>query len=263
MPEKDYTQKKYADLVQCLAENYSTFGILNYTLAMHANNLPERFFIVRHDVDANIRNALEIARIDAQFGIQATFYFRVKPFLFNIDIIKKIKNLGHEVGYHYEVLSDTKGDMTQARMLFETNLNKMRSFVPVTSVCMHGRSLSPHNNLDFWNEHDLEEFDLVAEPYLTIDYSDMYYFSDTSRCWNNSKYNLRDIVDSLGSAGVTTTDELITFFRDTNAQKKGALLTHSNFWTDDWLSWWSNRWLFFILNRIKLSKKKLLESRKP
>jgi hypothetical protein len=151
--------------------------------------------------------------------------------------------------------------MAKARLLFENNLAKIRSLAPVASVCMHGRSLSPHNNLDFWNEHSLEEFDLVAEPYLSIDYSEMYYFSDTSRCWDNSRYNLRDHVASKGSAGVATTDDLTDFLRTAKHPVKGALLTHSNFWVADGFSWWSNRVLFWVLNRIKALKKKHLARR--
>lgn len=257
MPDKDYTQKKYAGLIKCLASRYTTYSILDYTLARNSRSLPQNYFIVRHDVDGNVGNALAMARIDAQHGIRATYYFRVKPLLFSVDIIRQIHALGHEIGYHYEVMSDTKGDLDRARLLFETNLNKVRTIAPVKTVCMHGRSLSPFNNLDFWHEYNLEEFDLIAEPYLTIDYSDKYYFSDTSRCWDNQRYNLRDMVNSLGNKGIATTDELISFLSSTDP-KKGAILTHSNFWMDNWLFWWGNRYLFFCLNQIKLLKKSRL-----
>jgi hypothetical protein len=261
MTEKDFTQKKYSDLIECLADRYPTFCVMDYSLAQHSHSLPENYFIVRHDVDGNIRNALEMARIDAMHGIRSTFYFRVKPLLFNPHIIKHIYLLGHEIGYHYEVLSDTKGDMRKARLLFDRNLKKVRSIAPVKTVCMHGRALSPHSNLDFWTQNSLERFDLIAEPYLTIDYSDKYYFSDTSRCWDNHKYNLRDIVDSRGNRGVTTTDGFIEFLQ-TDDPKKGAILTHSNFWVDSWFQWWGNRYLFYGLNQLKRIKKKRLASKK-
>lgn len=257
MPEKDFTQKKYSDLIGCLADCYPTFSVMDYSLADRAQSLPESYFILRHDVDGNIRNALDMAKIDAQHGICSTFYFRVKPLLFNNDIIKQINLLGHEIGYHYEVLSDTNGNMEKARLLFESNLKKVRSLAPVETVCMHGRSLSAYNNLDFWKNYALEEFGLIAEPYLTIDYTDKYYFSDTSRCWDNHKYNIRDNVKSLGSRGVKTTDELIEFLHTVDP-KRGAILTHSNFWVDNWFQWWGNRFLFSVLNQLKQLKKKRL-----
>lgn len=262
MPEKDYTRKKYIAMTECLAARYACFSILDYALAQRSHSLPESYFIMRHDVDGNIRNALAMAQIDARNGIRATYYFRVKPLLFDAVIIKKIADLGHEIGYHYEVLSDAKGDFKKAGTLFAANLKKIRSLAPVQSVCMHGRALSPYNNLDFWKTHTLAEFDLIAEPYLSIDYSDKYYFSDTSRCWDNHRYNLRDIVDSLGNTGIKSTDELIAFL-NTPGPKKGAILTHSNFWVDNRLQWSFNRYLFFGLNQLKRIKKKRAARRDP
>ncbi len=256
-PENDYTRKKYARLVECLADRYPAYGILDYTLAQRSQRLPESYFIMRHDVDANIRNALAMAQIDARNGIRATYYFRIKPFIFNPGIVKQIADLGHEIGYHYEVLSDTRGDFQKAIPLFEANLKKIRSLAPVETVCMHGQALSPHNNLDFWTKSELADYDLIAEPYLTIDYTDKYYFSDTSLRWNNHKYNLRDHVESLGNHNVKSTDELIAFL-ESPGPKKGAILTHTNFWVDNWLSWSFNRILFFGLNQVKQIKKKNL-----
>ena len=111
MPFKDYSQKKYAWLIECLADLYPSYCILDYYLAQRSQNLPESYFIMRHDVDANIQNALAMAQIDARNGIRATYYFRVKPMHFHSGIIERIADLGHEIGYHYEVLSDTKGNL--------------------------------------------------------------------------------------------------------------------------------------------------------
>jgi hypothetical protein len=45
-----------------------------------------------------------MAELEHELGIQSTYYFRF-PYTFKPDIIGKIHDLGHEVGYHYEVLS--------------------------------------------------------------------------------------------------------------------------------------------------------------
>lgn len=261
MPVKDYTQEKYALLIECLADRYPTYSILDYYLDQRSHRLPDSYFIMRHDVDGNIRNALAMARIDARHGVRATYYFRMKPLVYDADIIRQIHALGHEIGYHYEVLSDTGGNFKKARALFEANLKKIRALAPVRTVCMHGRSLSAHHNLAFWKENSLEDFDLVAEPYLNIDYSDKYYFTDTSRCWDNHKYNLRDIVESLGNSGIGSTNDLIEFLKMPHP-KKGAILTHSNFWVDNWLLWMFNKFLFFGLNQLKHIKKTRQNHRK-
>ena len=63
--------------------------------------------VLRHDIDRKPMNALRMAELEYELGIQSTYYFRF-PCTFKPEIIRKIRDLGHEVGYHYEVLSKAK-----------------------------------------------------------------------------------------------------------------------------------------------------------
>jgi len=256
----DYTQKMYARLMEGVARSHRTYSIIDYVRAHQDDSLPNDFLIIRHDVDGNVNNALAMAKIDARLGIQATYYFRLKPWLFRPQIVHSIADLGHEIGYHYEVLSDAKGDFKRAREIFAANLSKLRRIAPVKTVCMHGRAMSKHHNLDFWKKYSLEEFDLVAEPYLNIDYSDMYYFTDTGLCWDNQRFNLRDIVQSKGNMNIKSTPELLGFINST-ANLKGAVLTHTNIWTDNLLVLMFYKLAFWGVNQIKSHRKKRLVRR--
>jgi len=256
MPYFDYTQKMYAKLMESISKNHHTYSILDYCNANRTNSLHDNYFIIRHDVDGNINNALSMAKIDAEYGIRATYYFRMKPFfLYRPDIISKVAELGHEIGYHYEMLSDVKGDCGKAKMIFEENLEKLRNIAPVKTVCMHGRAFSKYDNIDFWKKYELEEFDLVAEPYLTIDYSDKYYFSDTGLCWDNHRFNIRDIVKSKGNLDIKNTSQLINFIK-TPGVKRSAILTHTNIWTKNITILMFYKIIFYVINRIKYYKKK-------
>ena len=251
----DYTQRMYRRLMATIADRCECYCIADYLTACQNRTLADRFFIMRHDVDGNVGNALEMARVDAHYGIRATYYFRMKPGLFRPGIIRSIADLGHEIGYHYEVLSDAKGDMAVARRLFAANLEKLRHIAPVKTACMHGRSLSKYHNLDFWKENSLEDYGLAAEPYLTIDYSDMYYFSDTGLCWDNQRFNLRDIVEAKENVKIKSTPHLVEFI-GTKDDLKGALLTHTHIWTDRMPVLMFYKMAFWGLNRIKFIKKK-------
>lgn len=253
----DYTQKMYIRLMEGIAHNYHCYSICDYIRARQSHTLPSRFFIVRHDVDGNVENALEMAKIDARNGIRATYYFRTKPRLFSPRIIRSIAELGHEIGYHYEVLSDARGNFAHARNLFEDSLLKLRRIAPVETACMHGRAMSKYHNLDFWKRYSLEEFDLLAEPYLDIDYTDMYYFTDTGLCWDNRRFNIRDIVQSKNHGPIQETPELLAFI-NTSANLKGAILTHTNVWTDRIVVLMFYKLAFWGINRIKYLKKKRL-----
>lgn len=68
----------------------------------------ERFLILRHDVDLKPQNSLATAKIEHDLDINGSYYFRMVPESYNVDIIKEIASLGHEIGYHYETM-DTAG----------------------------------------------------------------------------------------------------------------------------------------------------------
>ena len=66
-----------------------------------------------------------MAEIENNYGVRSTYYFRAKKNVFVPQIILKIAEMGHEIGYHYECLSDTNGDVEKALIDFE-NLKKLR-----------------------------------------------------------------------------------------------------------------------------------------
>ena len=90
-----------------------------------------------------------MAELEHGLGIQSTYYFRVL-YTFKPEIIGKIRDLGHEVGYHYEVLSKANGDYEKAVELFEQELSEFRKIVDVKTISMHGSPLSRYDNRDLY-----------------------------------------------------------------------------------------------------------------
>jgi len=169
----------------------------------------EYIVVFRHDIDRKPLHALKMAQAEASLGIRSTYYFRVKAHTLKPAIVQKIAQLGHEVGYHYENLADAGGNMERAIRDFESNLKKLRRLSLVKTICMHGRPLSKWDNRDLWKEYDYKEFGLIGEPYLSIDYTDIVYLSDTGRSWSSNRFNLRDKVSSDVRIRIGSTTELI------------------------------------------------------
>lgn len=96
----DFTIKTYKTLLSALIDNGYTFQTFADFLKLPA----EKVFILRHDVDARKENSLRFAEIQHGLGIRGSYYFRVVPQSFDEDVIRRIANLGHEVGYHYETM---------------------------------------------------------------------------------------------------------------------------------------------------------------
>jgi len=102
MRMRDFTMEKYKKLCLALLDSgYAPLTVESYLTGKQHNS---KFIVLRHDIDRKPKNALRMAELEHELGIQSTYYFRV-PYTFKPDIIGKIHDLGHEVGYHYEVLS--------------------------------------------------------------------------------------------------------------------------------------------------------------
>lgn len=188
----DFTLKIYGELLTNLRKaGYKFQRIEDYIQAPL-----DKVVLLRHDVDLRSYSALRLARFEARLGIKSTYYFRVVKQSFNPRIIRDIVKLGHEVGYHYEDLATHDGDYEAAINAFKKNLQMFRSYYPVKTICMHGSSGSPYDNRDLWKKYKLEDFGLICEPYITIDYNKVLYLSDTGRRWNGFKMSLRDNVKS-------------------------------------------------------------------
>ena len=55
--------------------------------------MPDRFAIVRHDVEFSIDRALDMAHIDSSIGISSTFFFQVRSAAYNPLAVKQLKKI--------------------------------------------------------------------------------------------------------------------------------------------------------------------------
>lgn len=212
-----------------------------------------RIIILRHDVDRRPGNALKIARIEYDLGIQASYYFRAVPESWDAAVIRTIAGLGHEIGYHYENLSACKGDPGRAWENFQANLAKLRDLASVTTICMHGSPLSRIDNLDLWQTHDYKSLGIVGEPYLDVDFTKVFYLTDTGRRWNHVGASIRDRVVSGFDIHVDSTTHLINLARQGRLPDQIMINTHPQRWENRALPWakelvWQN-----MKNIVKLA----------
>lgn len=206
--------------------------------------------IFRHDVDRSPKRALELAEVEHACGIRSTYYFRSIKSVFLPDIIRKITQLGHEIGYHYETLAECKGDYNKAIALFTEELARFREICPVTTISMHGRPLSKFDNRDLWRKYDFHDHGLIGECYLSIDYNKVLYLSDTGRTWHPTRYNVRDQVEGQSLPELDTTDDLIRFIKQ-GVNQPLCLLTHPNRWTNSPIIWTEEWFSDQCINQVK------------
>ena len=250
----DFTVKKYRELLVALQnKGYIALTFNEYLQQSH----PERFIILRHDVDKKPKNSLTTARLEASLGMKASYYFRAVPESWDEPIIKEITSLDHEVGYHYESLATCNGNLAAALLDFENNLNKLRELAPVTTICMHGSPRSQWDNRDIWKNKSYREFNIIGEPYLDTNFGDVLYLTDTGRCWDGDHVSRRDKIpqyqDEWTAKGWAwhTTPELIAAIRVNGLPAHVMITTHPQRWTNHIMFWWREKVLQNIKNRIK------------
>ena len=199
-----------------------------------------------------------MAKMEHKLGVTASYYFRAVPASWDEGIIRRIFILGHEVGYHYESLSACNGNTERAFSDFKLNLKKLRTIAPVKTICMHGRPLSSVNNLDLWKEYEYKPLGVIGEPYLDVNYRNVFYITDTGRKWNSTGTSVRDRVDSGFNIFIKNTFYLISLAEQGLLPDHVMLNVHPQRWHDRLLPWMSE----FALQNIKNTAKHILVKRK-
>jgi len=252
---RDFTLETYRTLCKAILENNITpMRLCDYISSSRGK---KKVAIIRHDVDKKPENALKMAEMERSLGIKATYYFRTTKEVYHKKIIMKINEMGHEIGYHYEVLAKAQGDKKKAIVMFEKELQELRTLVPVKTICMHGSPWSKWKDSDLWEDYDYSDYNIIAEAFLTLDYNTICYYTDTGRRWDGGLYNVRDKVKTnLQSKEVRSTYELIetlpTLMEDI------SLNSHPQRWHDSY-----SRWLLELVgqNIKNIGKKYFLKSR--
>ena len=249
----DFTQKKYKELIeQLLNRGYSFQKFEEFV-----SKPEQKVVVLRHDVDKLPKNAIDLAIIESNLGIAASYYYRIVKQSNNPLLIEKVRDMGHEIGYHYEDLTLAKGDRKLAIKMFEENLNYFRKFYDVRTACMHGSPLSKWDNRLIWENYNYQDFGIIAEPYFDIDYNEVFYITDTGRNWNNVSVSVRDKVDSGFSIKVNNTSHLIELSEQNLLPDKIIINTHPQRWFNPGIGWLKE----FVLQNIKNQAKKLLIKR--
>ncbi len=251
---KDFSLKIYKELLQ-------TFKKKNYkfqTFQQYLLNPLQQVILLRQDVDDKKLNSLQFAEIQADLGISSTFYFRIVPESFDEEVIKKIYNLGHEIGYHYEDMDFANGNPEKAIQFFEKHLQKLRNVAPISTLCMHGSPKSKYNNKDVWKRYNYKNYDLIGEPYFELDFNQIAYYTDTGRSWNGKKFSIRDKTNATKQFPMyQTTFQLIEAIENNTFPTQAMLNFHPQRWTDNALDWYKEYIFQNAKNQVKFALIKL------
>ena len=254
-----FTLKKWEDICKEIS-----FHKRNITINEILNQPDGQSWIaIKHDVETNVKKALELAKIEAIYNIKTTYY--VQAGLVNNDykILQEISSLGHEVTYHYDVLDSSGGDFEKAIEAFKKNIKKFGKYgFEVQTVCPHGNPVMIRDgwssNKDFFRNQRVQELfpnilDIVVQ-LPTMLKSRYTYISDAGYGW-------KEIVNIQNNDVVNEGDIIIkdhcSLLEIIKANKNLILSTHPHRWESSKFRLIVNTFLFKVLRIIARSLSEL------
>ena len=164
---RDFTLDTYRRLLQ--AAQQAGYTLTSYHDFIERGEQYNKVFILRHDVDDLPLNSWHTAEVEHSLGARGSYYFRVVKQSYDPNIIRQIKELGHEIGYHYENMDHFNGHVDEAFSDFKKHLAEFRTLSEIKTICMHGSPLSKWDNRDLWKKYNYKDLGIVGEPYFDID----------------------------------------------------------------------------------------------
>jgi len=252
----DFTFSIYSTLLKSLfSKGNADANFKNHLLNKHLT----ASIILRHDVDLLPGNSLAFAQIQQSMGISGSYYFRIVPESFDKNIIKQIADLGHEIGYHYEDMDLTKGNVDKAWDSFRRNLDEFRKITTIETVCMHGSPRSRYDNRDLWLKYDYKSLGIIGEPYYDVDFNQLFYLTDTGRRWDGWKVSVRDKVpqqEAWIKQGLAyhSTNDIIRAIQNKSFPEKVMFTFHPQRWTNNPILWAKE----LVMQNAKNAVKKVL-----
>lgn len=226
---------------QVLERLFTTLKKHNYKFCVFSEYFSgdkwQKFVVIRHDIDRVCDQAVKVAKIENNLGIKATYYFRCTKRGFPKDIIDKISSLGHEVGYHYEVLAKTNGDFIKAVAVFTEELALLRKYAQVKTISSHGSPFSRWDSRKIWENENFKKFGLIGDCNLSISKGQIFYLTDTGRKWNNAAVNLRDKIDLEHNLSFKCTYDIIEAIKNNKLPSKLVINVHPQRWSERFIPW--------------------------
>ncbi len=171
------------------------------------SSLTDLCVVNRVDIDLSVKKAERLCDIFDKLKIKASFFVRLhapeyNPFSFeNFRILKKIKDSGHEIGYHSEVVDQAAiwNEDPEACLRRDIKILNTMLDTDIRGVASHG-GMTGLNNLDFWAHKNADSFGLWYEAYDDSDVFGLFnkslYISDSEwtrwKCYDAGKLRNED-----------------------------------------------------------------------
>lgn len=200
----------------------------------------DAFLVLKHDIENTVPKAYELAKIEHSYGHRGTYYLHA--YLLddpkNVELLKQMQDMGHEISYHYDVMDSCHGNLEKAMAEFEQNRKRFEELgFKIETVCQHGNPVVERvgytSNRDFFRSEKVRQrYPGIAD--IMVDYklkygTDYTYYSDAGRKFNR-------IYDPIHNDVVNSDDKNVPY-EDLDQllaalDNKAIISTHPHRWTN-------------------------------
>lgn len=115
-----FTYSYLKTLMEAMKRNFDMHLLSKVEPGLHMST--QKILFLRHDVDLCLYKAVRIAEIEHDMGIHSTYYVAVDSPMYSLNkmdqavLVKRIMDLGHEIGLHHIDPISGNGNGTSARL---------------------------------------------------------------------------------------------------------------------------------------------------
>jgi len=128
----DFTLEAYAELLD--------MAVMRYCFVRFSDGpVADGCALWRHDIDFSPHRALAMAELEATRGVRASYFVQLTSPFYNAlepeigDRLRRIAELGHDLGIHFEPASDAP----EERLVFEAQILESALGVPIRMFSLH------------------------------------------------------------------------------------------------------------------------------
>ena len=225
--------------------------------ACEVKNGSDAFFVLKHDIEDAVPKALQLAEIEHKYGHRGSYYAHAhllnNPK--NVKMLMRMKEMGHEISYHYDVMDSNHGNIDEAIQEFDCNIKKFKNLgFQIKTVCQHGNPIVERigytSNRDFFRNKNVQKlYPYIAD--IMVNYKKNYnidyvYYSDAGR-----KFTM--IYDPINNDIVNSDDKNVVYdnleqiISTINACT--IISTHPHRWAKSKLAYIIKDKIFFLIKR--------------
>ncbi len=127
----------------------------------------------------------------------------------------------------------------------------MRTVADIKTICMHGSPRSKFDNKDIWKKYDYRELGIIGEPYLDIDFNEVFYLTDTGRRWDGYKVSNQQKKWEEQGLIFHSTQDIINVLRANRLPDKIMMTFHPQRWTNNPILWTKELVMQNVKNVVK------------